>query len=110
MFKKFEFWRVRLGEIPIVAPPTFVTCSLFLISTHSKNLIHQALTVGKFKILEDLIEGDPPNGTPVFCHTQVLPDILNASNFEYSAFCGLKANSDKKKKEKSEKKDAKQEK
>ena len=43
--KKFEFWRARLGKTPIVAPPIFVMFSLFLISTHLKNLIHLALTV-----------------------------------------------------------------
>ena len=35
----------RLGQTPTVAPPIFVTFSLFLISTHLKNLIHLALTV-----------------------------------------------------------------
>ena len=32
--------------------------------THSENLIHLALTVQKFKILEDPFEGDPPNVAP----------------------------------------------
>ena len=32
--KKFEFWRARLGQTLIVAPPIFVTFSLFLLSTH----------------------------------------------------------------------------
>ena len=43
--EKFEFWRARLGQTPIEAPPIFVTFSLFLIFTHLKNLIHLALTV-----------------------------------------------------------------
>ena len=37
-----------------MAPPSFVTFSLFLISTHSKNLIHLALTV-----LKDQNFGEP---------------------------------------------------
>ena len=45
--KKFEFSRTRLEKTPIVAPLVFVTPSLFLISTHSKILIHVALTVFK---------------------------------------------------------------
>ena len=68
-------------------------------STHSDNLIHLALTVEKFKILEDPIEGGSPRtGTPNFCRTKVLPDISNPSNFKYSALSGLKANSDRRKK------------
>ena len=43
--KKFKFWRASLGETSIVARPIFVTFSLFLISTHFKNLIHLSLTV-----------------------------------------------------------------
>ena len=47
--KKFKFWRARLGETPIMAPPIFVRSSLFLIFTliftYSKNLIHLPLTV-----------------------------------------------------------------
>ena len=43
--KKFEFWRARLGEHLIVEPPIFVMCSLFLIPTHSENLIHQVVAV-----------------------------------------------------------------
>ena len=58
--KKLEFWRARLRETPIVAPPIFVTFSLFLIFTHSKNLIHIDLTVEKCKILTNPIEGDLP--------------------------------------------------
>ena len=41
--KKFEFWRARLGENLIVEPLIFVRFSLFLISTHSENLIHLLL-------------------------------------------------------------------
>ena len=43
--KKFEFWRARLGQTRIVASPIFATFSLFLISTHFKNLIYLALTI-----------------------------------------------------------------
>ena len=34
-----------------------------------------------------------PTGTPDFCHTQVLLDIFNCSNFKNSTFSGLKADS-----------------
>ena len=34
-----------------------------------------------------------PTGTPDFCHTQVLLDIFNCSNFKNSKFSGLKADS-----------------
>ena len=64
--KKFEFWRAVWGETPIAALPIFATLSLFLISTHSENLIHVAVTVEKFKTLEDPIEKDPLNlGPPI---------------------------------------------
>ena len=43
--KKFEFWRARLGETPIVASPIFVRFSLNLTSTYSKILTYPALTV-----------------------------------------------------------------
>ena len=82
-----------MEETPTVATPIFVTFSLFLISTHSKNLIHLALTVYKFKILEDPFEGNPKSGTPDFSRTLVLPDIFNQSNFQYSALSGLKVDS-----------------
>ena len=48
-----------------MALPIFVTFSLFLISTHSQNLIHLAVAVKKFKILEDRIEGNPTNLAPL---------------------------------------------
>ena len=34
-----------------------------------------------------------PTGNPDFCHTQVLLDIFNCSNFKNSTFSGLKADS-----------------
>ena len=77
-------------EIRIVASQIFVTFSSFLISTHSENLIHLAVTVYKFKILEDSIEEDPQHGSPNFRRTLVLPDVFNRSKFEYCAFIGLK--------------------
>ena len=43
--KKFEFWRARLGEHPIVEPLIFVRFSLFLKTTHSENLIHLVVAV-----------------------------------------------------------------
>ena len=49
----------------IVAPPTFVSWfSLFLIPTHSENLIHLPPTVKKVKILDDSFVADPPNVAP----------------------------------------------
>ena len=90
MVKKFEFWRVRLGETPVVAPPIFVTFSLFLISTHFKSLIHLALTVRISKSWRTRLRGISQPGTFDFCHTLVPLDIFNPSNFEYSAFSGLK--------------------
>ena len=47
-----------------MVPPIFVRFSLFLISTHSDNLIHLAPTVYEFKILDDPIKGDPLNLAP----------------------------------------------
>ena len=47
-----------------MASPIFDRFSLFLISTHSANLIYQALTGKKFKIWEDPFERDPPNVAP----------------------------------------------
>ena len=38
--KKFKFWRARLGKTPIS-----VRLNLFLITTHSKNVIHRVLAV-----------------------------------------------------------------
>ena len=52
------------GETPIVALLIFVNFSLFLISTHSENLIHLAATVKKFINLEDPIEGIPSTWHP----------------------------------------------
>ena len=94
-----------------MAAPIFVRFSLFSLSTHSENWILLALTIYKFKILEDPIERDPPFGTPNFCRTKVLPDIFNCSNFEWSVFSCLKVDSGerKKKKKKTNKKNVKQE-
>ena len=39
-------------------------------------------------------------GTPDFSRTVVLPGILNRSNFEYSAFSGLKVDSGRRKRKK----------
>ena len=83
-----------LGETPIMASPIFVTFSLFLISTHSKNLIHRALTVLKSsKFWRTRLRGICQPGTLDFCHTLVLLDIFNRLNFENSAFSGLKVDS-----------------
>ena len=43
--KKFEFWRAGLGGSPIVEPLSFVIFGLFLISTHSENLIYVVVAV-----------------------------------------------------------------
>ena len=48
-----------MGVTPILEPMIFVWLSLFLISTHSKNLIYLALMVYKLKILATLFEGEP---------------------------------------------------
>ena len=63
---KFEFGRASLGGNFLRGTPIFVRFSLFLISTHFKNLIHLVLTVKNFKILEDPIEEDPPTWHPQF--------------------------------------------
>ena len=44
----------------------------------------------KVQNLEDPIEGISQPGTLDFYYTLVLLDIFNCSNFEYSAFSGLK--------------------
>ena len=49
-----------------MVPPIFVRFTLFLTSTYFKILIHAALTIEKFKILEGSIEGDPPAWHPLF--------------------------------------------
>ena len=49
-----------------VPSPIFVKFSLFLISTHSENLIHLTLMVLKFKILEDPVEEDSLTWHPRF--------------------------------------------
>ena len=46
----------------------------------------------------------PIAGTPDFIPTLVLPDIVNRSNFEYSAFSGLKLDSWRRKKKEIRKK------
>ena len=38
--KNFEFWIARLGETPIVEPPSLVRFSLCLVFTQSENLIY----------------------------------------------------------------------
>ena len=73
-----------------MAATVFVRFSLFLTSTHSKNLIHLALTISKLKILEDPFEADSPNWHPNIIRALVLPDIFIRSNFKYSAFSSLK--------------------
>ena len=43
--KSLNFGGLHLGGLPILEPPIFVGFDLFLISTHSKNLNHLAITV-----------------------------------------------------------------
>ena len=83
-----------------MTPPIFVTCSSFLIPTYSENLIYLALTVLKFKKLADQLRGIPQPGKLSFSRTLVFPDVFNRSNFEYSAFSGLKEDSWKRKRKK----------
>ena len=83
----------------------FVRFSLFLISAHSKNLIHVAVTVINSKLWRTRLKGIPLSGTPYFSRTKVLPDIFNRSNSEYMAFSGLKADSIRRKGKKSKKKE-----
>ena len=54
-------------------------------------------------MLEGPVEGFPQRGTPDFIPALVLPDIFNRSNFEYSAFSGLKVDSQRKKSQKKKK-------
>ena len=46
--------------------------------------------------MEDPIEDIPQPDTPDFSRTKVLPDMLNCSNFEYTALSGLKVDNKKK--------------
>ena len=62
--KNFELWRASLGKKTLWKHQVFVRLSLFLISTHSKNLIHLVVAIQKFKIFGDPIEEDPPNVAP----------------------------------------------
>ena len=58
--------------------------------------------------MKNLIEGDPPQpGTADFSRTKVLPDIFHLSNFEYSAFSGLKVDSSVRKKNQEKRKSKK---
>ena len=63
-----------------------------------------------FKSLNFLgpIEGIRSTWHPQFVPARVLPDIFNRSNFEYSAFSSLKADSWKRRKKKVRKKMKKQ--
>ena len=81
-----------------MAPPIFVELVYF---NCSKNLTYLALTVQKFKILEDPIEGIPPTWLPDFIPALVLPVIFNCSKFEFSAFSGLKVDNRRRKRKKS---------
>ena len=45
---------------PNCVSPIFVKFSLFLISTHSENLIHLAPMIQNFKILDDPFKGESP--------------------------------------------------
>ena len=47
--------------------------------------------------------GNPQPGTLDFCHTLVLLDIFNRSNFKYSAFSGLEVDSEEENKTKPKK-------
>ena len=62
-----------------------------------------------FKFWTTRLSGIHPNWHPWFLSHKSRPDIFNRSNFEYSAFSGLKVDSIEKSK-KSMKKDAKPEK
>ena len=75
--EKFKFIRPCLGGNPHRGTPIFVWFSLFLISTHSENLIHLALTVQKFKFLEVRIEEDSSNLAPRVPVTQNISLIFS---------------------------------
>ena len=77
--KKFEFWRAHSGVTPHCKPLIFVWFSLFLISTHFKNLIHLRVLVAvqKFEISEGPIEGDFLTWHPDFSRALILPDIFS---------------------------------
>ena len=70
--KILSVWRewlknLNLGGTAWGDTPIFVRFSLFLISSHSENLIHPALMVKKFKILAAQLEGNPHFDTLKFC-------------------------------------------
>ena len=73
--KHFELWRACLGA------PIFVRFSVFLISTHSKNLICLGLTVKKFKILAALCQEDPHFDTSNFVKFNLLSVFAVPKNF-----------------------------
>ena len=77
-----------LATLLIVAPPSFVTFSLFLISTHSQHLIHLAQRFNSSKFCRNRLRGIPYPGTLNLYHTLVLLNIFNCSNFEFSVFSG----------------------
>ena len=59
--KSSNFEGPCLGRTPISEPPIFVMLNLFLIFTHSENLIHIALTVLKVQNFG----GHVPGGSPI---------------------------------------------
>ena len=84
----------------IMALPILGKYSLFLISTHSENLIHLAQTVQKFKILEDTFEGGSHDFREIshnFRRDLVFLDIYNRSKFESCVYSSSKVDRKNKK-------------
>ena len=83
--KTFEFWRIPFWEI--LEPQIFVRFSVFLISTHSKNLFYLTLMVLKFKILFRL-RGAPHFDTPKFCQILSFRHVCLPLKFHVSSVSG----------------------
>ena len=60
MVQRSNFGGPLLLKNPILEPPMFFMFSLFLISTHSENLIHLALTVLKVQTFGSHLSGETP--------------------------------------------------
>ena len=65
-----------------MVPPIFLRFTLFLISTHSENLINSALILQKFKILEAPFEENLPfSYTPKFVKFYLFFIFAYSENF-----------------------------
>ena len=84
------------GDPLILLSPNFVKFHLSLIFTYLKIFIGIALKIKKFEFWRARF-GSPHRGTPDFRRAPVLLDIYN-SQYDLCAFCGLKVDSDRRKK------------